>query len=174
MKDIRIIRIFCTRANFYKSIHTEVDSSINKLAHKGTGDATVILATPVCQRVRSNISFARLIALSNQIKLLLPDIDVAPDITFDQYRLNHLSIDIPTLRSFPLNFNWSRDPWIAPLPRSSPLIFYEAIFVHIRTRNFPFFFFFNKNIVIATSFKFLHNWWLKRDWNLNFYDLHLF
>lgn len=124
----------------------------------------------MCQRVPSNISFARLIALSNQIKLLLPDIDIVPDITFDQYRLNHWgggsSIDIPNIRLvlslWILIHHAILEPRHCHDPRHLFLRSHSSMYV------FSFFlFFFKEKYRVAMSFKFLHNWWLKGDWNLN-------
>lgn len=119
-----IIRI-SVREFLQIDLHTKVDSSINKLARKGTVTQQWFWPRRCAKRVRSsNISFARLIALSNQIKLLLPDTDNCARHHARSEPIKGEGIDTST-RSFPSSFNWSRDPWVAPLPtRSSPLLFF--------------------------------------------------
>lgn len=141
----------------------------------------MILATPVCQRVRSNVSFARLIALSNQIKLLLPDIDIVPDITFRSITIKLLkgrgdrrSIFRIFDSFFPFEFELitrSLNRAIATILATYFLRSHSSIYAR---KKFVIFFFFLGKISFQRVSNFSNNWWLKRDWNLNFIYIYIF
>lgn len=141
----------------------------------------MILATPVCQRVRSNVSFARLIALSNQIKLLLPDIDIVPDITFRSITIKLLkgrgdrrSIFRIFDSFFPFEFELitrSLNRAIATILATYFLRSHSSIYAR---KKFVIFFFFLGKISFQRVSNFSNNWWLKRDWNLNLIYIYIF